>query len=73
MQMIVNEKFPQYKEAKDIEIIYQNIFGFSFINSYIEDPSFEEMNGKDPLKFAGLLKNLHMETDRMAMERYCWV
>lgn len=45
IQMIVNEKFPQYKEAKDIEIIYQNIFGFSFINSYIEDPSFEEMNG----------------------------
>lgn len=45
IKIIVHEEFPQYKEAKDIESIYQNIFGFSFINSYIEDPSFEEMNG----------------------------
>ena len=42
---LVNEKFPEYRENKDVERIYQDIFGFSFINDYIADPDFEEMNG----------------------------
>lgn len=41
--MIILESYPVYKN--DIEKIYNDIFGFAFIDDYLNDPEFEEMNG----------------------------
>lgn len=45
VETVVREKFPQYAAKDYLERIYQDIFEFAFINKYLNDPDFEEMNG----------------------------
>lgn len=43
LEVVLSDSYPTYK--KDIEQIYNDIFGFAFIDDWLKDPSFEEMNG----------------------------
>lgn len=41
--IIISESYPN--EKKNVDKIYNDIFGFAFIDDYLNDPDFEEMNG----------------------------
>ena len=41
--IVISELYP--KEKENLDKIYNDIFGFAFIDDYLNDPDFEEMNG----------------------------
>lgn len=42
LKIVLDNKFPEYRDQ--LAKIYSDIFEFAFINRYMEDPDFEEMN-----------------------------
>lgn len=43
LQTVLNESFPSY--SNNLDKVYNDIFGFAFIDDWLKDPTFEEMNG----------------------------
>lgn len=43
LDIVLSSSYPQHKD--NLDEIYNNIFGFAFIDDYLSDPDFEEMNG----------------------------
>lgn len=43
LMIILSDSYPSHKS--ELDKIYNDIFGFAFIDDYLNDPTFEEMNG----------------------------